>query len=57
MLLREYGKIAFACDNCGAETKAYGPDEFDVLRDVARERGWKTVKNKEQWEHYCPDCQ
>lgn len=57
MLLREYGKIAFACDKCSDETKAFDSEDFDILRDWARERGWKTVKSGNEWEHYCPDCQ
>lgn len=53
---RAYGKIAFSCDECGDESPSFPSEDFDILRDRARKLGWRTVKEKGEWHHYCPDC-
>ena len=56
MIERAYGKIALACDDCGDETQAQDPEDFDVLIDKAKSAGWKITKEGGEWCHYCSDC-
>lgn len=57
MTLERYrGKIQLACDECGATTKQRDGDEFDILREDARDEGWSFWKDGAQWKHACPDC-
>jgi len=55
MLDREYGKIVFECDECGA---AYHTDsrDFDDAWSDAKDDGWLAYKEGGSWCHSCPDC-
>lgn len=42
------------CDNCGEIVEDF--DEFMEAVTYAKEEGWRTIKNGNDWYHLCPDC-
>lgn len=49
------GEITFVCDDCGEELHT---DEaaFPVALSVLKKEQWANIKNKGDYEHYCPAC-
>lgn len=45
-----------ACDFCPIEIELR-TDDFTVVQETIRRRGWKISKNAEgEWQHKCPAC-
>jgi hypothetical protein len=43
------------CNQCGEDiTLAYG--DWDEFMEQFRSAGWRSRKNGEEWEHFCPEC-
>lgn len=55
MLDRQYNNIAWICDGCDDVLDAK-TDDFEEARAILATEGWRTTKNKKEWEHYCPKC-
>lgn len=49
--------ICFDCDKCSA-THETESSYFNEAWDFAQQDGWRRRKNnKNEWEHFCEDCQ
>jgi hypothetical protein len=55
MIVRQYGKIIFECDECG-DTFESNTREFDEAWENAKDEGWRAYKEDGEWCHSCPDC-
>ncbi len=45
------------CDgeDCGEFLQVDG-DFYDVLNEI-KDHGWKSRKIRDEWQHFCPNCQ
>lgn len=48
--------IVFICDECGEELETE-TSNFQHALETLRANGWRNVKGKNSWEHYCPECE
>lgn len=45
-----------SCDKCSVgEERLEADDFYDVVKQI-KEIGWKIIKKKDEWYHYCPSC-
>jgi len=58
-LIFELGEAEITCDECGYEETFDGFDGkiniYEVI-DYMKEDGWKIYKDKNDWQHICPEC-
>jgi hypothetical protein len=56
-ITRDHGMVVFECDTeqC-CETLETGRYDFADAVNELSEKGWKTCKVGDAWEHTCPDC-
>lgn len=43
-----------ACDDCDAESES--TDNFDDLKVIAKDEGFRARKEDGEWKNYCADC-
>ncbi len=52
---RNHGDISFECNNChdvlDTETAS-----FEAARNLLRRGGWRSVKQFDEWLHFCDKC-
>ena len=52
-----WGEFEIECDQCGARATIDTGDDWMLMINELRRRGWESLKIDEGgWEHYCPDC-
>jgi hypothetical protein len=56
VLTKVYGKFVCQCDGCD-ETLDLDTADFEGARAGINSEGWKSTKNKNNWEHFCKNCQ
>lgn len=50
------GKYEFVCDDCG-EVLSTDERDFHGALDVLRSEGWRSVRDGNDWVHFCrPEC-
>lgn len=57
MLDRQKGKFEVECNACG-DTLETDTGDFNKAREAMDAENWKARRNKkDEWEHFCPNCQ
>lgn len=57
MSIERYGgETTLQCDGCPDTYGPYMDDDFDVLIADARSDGWAVYKDRNGWNHRCPNC-
>jgi len=55
MITRDHNEIVFECESC-SETLETGEEEWNDAYRKFNHEGWKAVKGKGGWGHYCYKC-
>ena len=55
MIERRYNGFELICDGCD-ESELFKGFEFHEVVEKIKHLGWKIVKDKDEWMHYCPKC-
>jgi len=53
---KEDGFYCLYCDICGEEAEKRFFDFYEAVQ-YKKQNGWKSQKNKGEWEDVCPECQ
>ena len=52
----DYENFTVYCDKCGEEQYYEDLFSWGALMEEIKIDGWKSVKTKAGWEHYCSKC-
>lgn len=47
--------LRFSCDGCG-ETLETDTDNFADAQEARTGAGWSAERERDHWEHFCPEC-
>lgn len=56
MIERYSGNVEMVCDGCGESAGVYPSDDFEVMVQDAKRKGWRNQKIKGDWHNYCDTC-
>ena len=54
-IMKTAGAFCLICDNCGGEHGGSFTGFYDAV-DYKKDNGWKSRKNRNEWEDVCPEC-
>jgi Fe2+ or Zn2+ uptake regulation protein len=58
MIEKDYNTKVFTvhCEGCDETEEIDTNDDWQAMIAELKARGWKIVKTKDGWDHYCPTC-
>ena len=57
MITKQRGEFVAECNECGEEFAGGTEEDFKEFVAELKASGWRILKDGEEWQHICPDCQ